>query len=41
MNTALKYVLYGEIAGAWAGIVAYEIRHGGIIAAFIRGLLGR
>ena len=26
--------------GAWCGIAVYEIRHGGVIAAFIRGLMG-
>ncbi|MFA5952280.1 MAG: hypothetical protein WC807_18585 [Hyphomicrobium sp.] len=41
MSPSTKYVLVGSLVGMWGGIIAYEIRHGGIVAAFIRGLLGR
>ena len=41
MNLALKYVLLGMLAGGWIGIIAYEIKHGGIFAAFLQGLLGK
>lgn len=41
MSVSSKYILVGALAGMWVGIIAYEIRHGGIIAAFCRGLLGK
>lgn len=41
MSLTTKYVLCGALAGAWVGIVLYEVRHGGIFAAFFRGLLGK
>jgi hypothetical protein len=41
MNTSTLYVVVGAVAGVWVGIIAFEIRHGGIIAAFIKGLRGQ
>jgi hypothetical protein len=41
MSLSTKYAVVGALIGVWVGIVAYEIRHGGIFAAFFRGLLGR
>ena len=41
MSVSSKYILVGSLVGMWVGIIAYEIRHGGIIAAFLRGLLGK
>lgn len=41
MNLSTKYVVFGGLAGVWVGIIAFEIRHGGVIAAFLRGLLGK
>jgi len=41
MNTSTQYILVGAVAGAWVGIIAFEVRHGGAIAAFFKGLLGK
>lgn len=41
MRLSTKYVLIGGLAGVWCGIIAFEMRHGGIFAAFFRGLLGK
>ena len=41
MSLSTKYVLIGMLAGSWCGIIAYEIRHGSVIAAFFKGLLGK